>query len=174
MALHLQKAPVTLDQSLAVAFTLANLNRGVKELAAQPYGSLLEIGLVTFLGLCTGAWLPEMFSEVPRATAVVGITGSLSDDTQSNAAYRVFISRLLGYGFKLTQNQANALTEHLIADELPSRKHDGTVLTEGEKGTVLLSDLMPAAGGDPIIDGRSKTLKLGDTTSTSIEMLRTS
>ena len=169
---HVQKAAVTTNQALSVGFTLAHLNRGIKELAAMPFSALIEVGLAAFLGLCSGAWLPEMFAEVPAGTTISGVTGSLDDDGQSNAAYKAFTAALLAYDFKLTLAQSDVLYDILVSDDLPNQKHDGTALNEAERATVLLVDLVPPAGGEAPLEGRSKSLKLGDASSTTISQLK--
>ena len=113
---HVQKAAVTTNQALSVGFTLAHLNRKIKELATMPFSALIEVGLAAFLGLCSGAWLPEMFAEVPAGTTISGVTGSLDDDGQSNAAYKAFTAALLAYDFKLTLAQSEVLYDILVAD----------------------------------------------------------
>ena len=158
MTNHLQKDPVTLNRSLSVAFTLAHLNRGVKDLSALPFGSLIEIGLARFLGLCTGAWLPEMFSEPQAGAPIVGVTGSLTDDGQAIASYKVFVSHLLAYDFKLTISQSDALFDHLVAEKLPVRRQDGTDIPVGERPSTPINELIPAAGGDHVLDWSWETL----------------
>lgn len=172
VTVHVQKPAVTTDQTLAVGFTLAALNREIKELAALSMGALIEVGFTAFLGLCSGAWLPEMFVSPPVGTAIVGVASSLDDDGQSNASYKEFASILLGHEFKMSRVQSDRLYELLIADDLPERKHDGTALNGGERSSVSLADLVPPLGTEVALDGKAKSLKLGDSSSTSISQLK--